>query len=289
MRERFLWIGISLIVLSTAGNYLFFQSKQLDEPIFLKHYYSQELESQDQEGNIEWTFHYLTNKQNPKTVQSTEVDGITGYPAQDQGITFWEEGEPQINFEQEYNHHYLVPVTIEIPAEQIPMDNDSWSFESMHVTFSDQTDMNTKIGKIGLIDEAVSEDVFESSSASSSNDGEVITTLNVSKPIDVEEISVPFSDEIGDEMAINIGEVNGKKHDISEEGVFPISFQEGESLRIQSQFSPNSSIYVDVEMGIKGETEDGDLFTRGFYVNDQPYFTQKEILDIIAEKAGDTE
>ena len=57
MKEKILWVGLIFVMISWVGNYLYFQSKQLEHPIFLDHYYEVYLQDETY-----LTFYYLSNE-----------------------------------------------------------------------------------------------------------------------------------------------------------------------------------------------------------------------------------
>ncbi|MUV37760.1 hypothetical protein JNUCC1_01566 [Lentibacillus sp. JNUCC-1] len=293
MRERFLWIGIFVVVVSVAGNYMFFDSKQLDQPIFLDHYYTEEI--YDLEGTVDLTFYYITNKQQPKRVAFVDIDGVEAYPVYDQHGFFLND-EPQIHYVQEFSHYYIVPVTIEISADQIPIEagsDETWMFETMHVTFSDREKVKASIGKTEIAHHQGSPDVFDFSSGSSSSDGTSETSVTVLQAANIEDVLIPFADEISDELSVKIDVGMSRPDealDVSEAGSLPLTVKKDDRLRVFTKVISDRTSFLELGLKIKGTIDNGEAFTENVYVNDMAYFPENEIADIIAEKkAGDSD
>ncbi|OZU87407.1 hypothetical protein CIL03_16435 [Virgibacillus indicus] len=318
MKERFLWTGIVLVILSGIGNYIYFQSKQLDEPIFMEHYYKQDIMEQQMETQL--TFYYLTNKQNPSTVQYANINGIEVYPSPFRNASFWEAGKPQIYFEKEFTHHYIVPVTFDIPVDQIPLDEKTgeWSFGKMEIVFSDNQKLNADIGEVEIVKEEQTPSGLAHITGISNNLGESSDTLEAENTLTVEEFSIPFAAQIEDEMAIKLTSGKAvlegledtaaqfkssekrfnKKFDSKwdefpgvylQNELFPFQLEQDEYLEISMKFVQNRSRYLDFPITIKGTSGNGESFHSRVHVKNWPSVSQEKINEIIAEKkAGDS-
>lgn len=133
-----------IVVFSWVGNYLYFQSKQLEHPIFLDHYYETYLQD---ETYI--TFYYLSNKMDQSQVSYALLDGIEAYPASDGDFWNWTANKPR--FAQEFSHQYLKSVRLKLPKFNLPIEegsDDIWSFEEITVAFSDRQTVTANVGKI---------------------------------------------------------------------------------------------------------------------------------------------
>ncbi|MRH43794.1 hypothetical protein GH741_14040 [Aquibacillus halophilus] len=308
MRERFLWAGITVIIMSWFGNYLYFQSQQLDEPIFLDHYYQMYHSEAVQE--IPLTFYYLANKQNPMEVNYIEMNGIEAYPVSNNvGFTMFNNNQPQINYRQEFTHHYLMEVTVTIrnDMDKVVNENDeAWSFNTMDVYFSNGEHINANIGEVVIQSHHNQPLVLDTRSGGSSNQHRSAVSMVANQPIRIQDISVPF-DRLTDDVSIKVGlnEANSNKM-ISSPGVnqaldlpweelqaptveaimFPFDLAKNDFMGLYMQFDSNRTSYYQFDIQISGTRDDGQPFVSGVPINDQPYLDENDLDAIIETKGG---
>ncbi|WP_138420073.1 hypothetical protein [Aquibacillus sediminis] len=311
MNSKGLWLGIGLIIISWIANYIYFQTHQLEQPIFLDHYYGRQIEQEE----THLPFHYLTNKQNPLEVQYIQVDDVQLYPVDNQSFGVWQATQPQIQYEQEFRHHYLKKVNVNVPSNVIPIseDNPSWSFEQMQVYFTDGSVTNATVGKVRLYNRLNNESVLEFRSGSSSNQHRESTSLMTTEEIRIDAIDVPFA-EISNEVAIKVDVEQEKLQELEEikqngerpdwhkrdfevpweevpgitidDEVFPLEMERDEALRLFMRFNPNRVSYFHFGIEMVGETKSGEPFVTETFIHDLPYLEQDDINQIIDEKQG---
>lgn len=313
MKEKHLWIGLLIVVVSWAGNCLFWQSKQIDQPIFLDHYYETYL----QDDNY-LTFHYLTNKHDQSKVSYAVVDGVDVelYPASD-GFSMRTSNVPK--FEQEFSHQHLKSVRLKLPTPFLPIEQDSedvWSFEEISFIFSNGEEVNADIGKVNVYGTLPGSDIFETRVSSSSNHHRSDKTLVAAKPVTIESITVPFAEQIDHDVDVKVmldqeklkelealkdganppiwfeeernlewSEIKGVS--IKEE-IFPITLDQNDWIQLSMQFNPDRKSFFEFGVSISGTTDGGDPFLRKAPIIDHPYLTDQIVSGIITEKQGGT-
>ncbi|KAB8125841.1 hypothetical protein F9U64_21545 [Gracilibacillus oryzae] len=303
--KKILWSSIVLIILSWAGNYLYYQSKQLDAPIFLTHYYEA-----DNHENLQFTFFYLTNKSNPVDVQYAEVAGMELYPVSSQGFTVWHGDMPQVQYEQAYRHHYLRSVTLKFPAMEmafIDEQNEALSFSSMDVYFSDQTSLTADIGEVMIQPLQQGRDILHSTASGGSTNGRSFTSMTAEQALTITDISFPF-DKVTDQVEVKIdhrsvreeqwnpsissGSSNPLDGDwehapgkmIADNDLFPMSIAKNDSVRLLNYLNPDRRSYFEFGIYLNGITEDGKPFSAAARIIDRPYLDQAEVNEIIEER-----
>ncbi len=298
-----------LIIISIIGNYIYFQSKQLDEPLFINHYISREILEQDE---VKLYFYYLTNKENPVKINYLEVGGIEAYP-ENYHFNMLNNSQHPIHFVEEYNHHYLVQARITFRTDMLPMeDNRLWSFEKMIVHLSNGEMTNVDIGKviIGNLNREYHRGFEHRSSISNSSNYLDKDVLEATEALTVEDIHVPFANKVMQDVAIKINsnqeslnkQSEGEeklpewlKNDMKEnwkrlpgvelnESLLPISINKGEWVHFIKQYNPRKHSYYDFNIKIKGSLDSEENFIYPIRVNDWPDFEQDDINEIIAEK-----
>ncbi|MBM7571211.1 hypothetical protein [Aquibacillus albus] len=308
MKQRYLWIGMALIMISWVGNYLYFQSKQLAAPIFLDHYY--EAYGEDE---VQLTFYYLTNKKNPADVSYVRIDDVEGYPHQPAGNWIWQDNQNQVQYEQAFRHHYLRSVTIRFNlrmSELFADGKESYAFKEMDVFFQDQTDITADIGEVIIYKNRNDDPIFDNPVSSGSNQHRAQKSIVARQPVTIEEMDVPFEEVANDvSMKVHLQRprpdgittegsspdwVQGKDNDDWErlpgddivEGLFPIYIEESDRIRLYLAFNPNRTSYFDFSIHIKGKTGDGQDFIYQTPFIDSPYLTQESVDQIIGKVEG---
>ncbi|MFS1511400.1 hypothetical protein VQL36_03035 [Chengkuizengella sp. SCS-71B] len=314
MKKSIFGIGIAICLLSFIGNYLFFQSEQLKEPIFLNHYYDFENYN---DNDINLTFYYLTNKQDTFRIKNALINGIEVYPVSYGGFSMWSNNTQQ--YEQEFRHHYLKSVTFSIPYNSISSSEnleEIWSIENMIVSFYDHPDINAEIGKVNIYTKQSENSILKTQAVGSSNQHRDFVILTALQSVNIGNISVPFEEKLKDEVEIKIdlnqeklkqleGIKSGgdtpawfdnerKKDDWNEldgvstkEQMFPLNINKGDWLQLQMAFNPNHKSYFQFGIRIEGDTENGEPFVERVLINDSPHLSQKNINEIIEAKQGE--
>ncbi|WP_160645877.1 hypothetical protein [Chengkuizengella marina] len=311
MKKSIFWVGIAICILSFIGNYLFFQSEQLKEPIFLDHYYDFENYNNN---DIDLTFYYLTNKNDTFKIKNALINGVEVYPVSYGGFSMLPNNTQQ--YEQEFTHHYLKSVTFSIPYSSISSFEsleEVWSIENMIVSFYDHKDINAEIGKINIYTKPSTDKIFDFQVSGSSNQHREYKIMTALQSLNISNISVPFEELIDEvEIKVNLNQEKLKqlkvlkyggdspawfdderKKDWNElEGVstkeqlFPLKIRAGDWMQLQMAFNPNHKSYFQFGIRIEGVTENGEPFVERVLINDYPHLSQKNINEIIEAKQG---
>lgn len=313
MKEKIFWTGMVIVVISWVGNYLYFQSKQLERPIFLDHYYETYL----QEENY-LTFYYLSNKQDHSEVSYALIDGLETYPVSNDGPWNWSSNTP--TFEQEFSHQYLKSVRLKLPKYDLPIEegtDEVWSFEEITFSFSNGEMVTADIGNVNVYGTFPNSDIFETRVSSGSSQHRSDKTMVALRPVTVEAITIPFPEEISQDVLVkvNLNQEKLKKlealrhggnppswfeeeRDLDwekvsgvsiDEGIFPFELQKDDWLKLAMKFNPNRKSYFEFGVEINGTTAEGERFVRKAPIIDHPYLTQQAVNEIIAEKVGGAE
>jgi hypothetical protein len=312
LKEKVLWVGIILVLLSWAGNYYYFQSKQLEHPIFLDHFYETYLQDETY-----LTFYYLSNKRDNSEVSYVLIDDVEAYPVSFDGFTMWTTNTPR--FEQEFSHQYIKSVRIQLPQLDLPIikgSDDVWSFENIHVVFSDGETLTTDIGKVNVYGKLPDDEVFESRMSSGSSNHRSTESMVAIKELSVEGVNIPFSKDLAQDVYVKLNMDQEKLRKLEKvyqggnppnwveedqniewneldgvsvkEDIFPLRLGKGDWMQISMQFNPERKSYFEFGVEIYGTTAEGESFIRKSPIIDHPYLTQKDIDEIISEKQGGT-
>ncbi|MDR4889700.1 hypothetical protein RGU12_19585 [Fredinandcohnia sp. QZ13] len=304
MKEKIFWAGILIIILSYIGNYLYFQSKQLDAPIFLEHFYELTMNEDDETA---LAFYYLTNKSDPSYVNFVRIDGVEAYADSNVGF-MWESQAPQ--FEQEYIHHYLKSVYVSLPTE---FEGDGpLSFSEMEVHLSDGKTVQANIGKVILHKSTENPNVLETRISSGSNQHREEESMVALQPITIEKIEFPFADELSDDILMKVDLEQDRLNELEKlmtganpptwfdeerdkewsdlpgvllnEDLLPLHLKQNEWIRFLMQFNPERDSYFQFSIKLFGKTKSGEKFVRELPIIDYPYLDQEAINRIIKAK-----
>jgi hypothetical protein len=312
LKEKHFLVVMVIVVISWISNYLYFQAKQLDQPIFLDHYYETYL----QEENY-LTFYYLINKQDSSEVTYALIDGLEAYPISVEGP--WNGSSNTRTFEQEFAHQYLKSVRLQLPKYDLPIaegSDDVWSFEEITFVFSNGEMVTSDIGSVNVYGRLVHPDIFDTRISSGSNQHRSDKSMVSTKPVIVEDITVPFSDEVSQDVLVKVNfeqeklkELEPLKHggnppvwfeeesDLEwkkvsgvsiNEDIFPFELKKDDWLKLSMKFNPNRKSYFEFGIEITGTTADVKKFMGKAPIIDHPYLTQQAVNEIIAEKIGGT-
>ncbi len=293
-----------LILLSYIGNYLYFQSKQLDAPFFLEHYYEMTLNEEDE---TTLTFYYLTNKSDTSTIDFVSIDGIEAYATSNNDFFMFDSNTPQ--YEQEYTHHYIKAVHVSFHNTLVEQGEGPWSFSNIEVHFSDGETILADIGSVVLHKKTKSPSVLETRISSSSNQHTSETSLISLQPITIEELSIPFPIDLSEDILVKIdldqeklGEFetimdgsdppmwfeedkekawNDLPGTLVSDEMFPLSLEQNEWIRFLMQFNPTRTSYFQFSIKLVGKTESGEVFVTELPIIDHPHLSQKEINKIV--------
>jgi len=315
VKERVLWGGLAIVILSWIGNYVYFQSQQLDQPIFLKHYYETSIRDEE---TIGLTFYYLTNKLNASEVSYVTVDGVEAYPLQETDFQMWPTTTSVPQYEQEFSHHYLKSVRLQFQSSFLPIkkgSDDIWSFDKLDVTFTDGQTMSADIGKVNVFAKEPDYELFDEQVSSSSNQHWSQKSMVTTQPLIIEEIAVPFAEEIGKDIyvKVNLNHDTMEKLDYAQqeeilpewfdelintdtyklegipitEPIYPLSLNEGDRLQLSMRFNPNRKSVFEFGMTISGTAVNNEPFLHKAFIIEHPSLSQQSVNEIIkAHKGG---
>ncbi|MDX8362539.1 hypothetical protein [Cytobacillus sp. IB215316] len=312
MKKYLFWLGLTIYVICFVGNYIYYQSKQLEDPIFLDHYYDIEVYN-DNEVRLE--FYYLTNKNDDATVKFALINGIEVYPRRDGQFNMWSDNLPE--YKQEFTHYYLKSVIFSIPIKSLSnLENSAgiWTFEDMIVFFNNNQEVNANIGAVKINIGQPDTNIFHRRASGGSNQHYDFDLLVVNEPIIIQDIKTSFSKELDDQVKIKVDldqkklkqfeivrqgqdppqwfedegnlEIENKPGAYVSDGLFPFKLAAEDWMQLYIQHNPDHDSYYQINVIIEGMTEAGDEFIYTNGIIDDPYLDQQSINEIIEMKQG---
>lgn len=312
MKQYMLWIGIALFVISWIGNNVYFQAKQLDEPIFLQHYIAREMN--DEEEELSLTLYYLTNKQEPLHVSYAEVDGVRLRPNDERSNGWFNEwGEEQkINVVQELNHQYLMSANLQLPMDEIPFGkkDHAWSFNHLTVHFTNGQQIKAHIGKAVIKIRNQEPSLLKETEEGSSMSHFTVKTFKALRQITINSLAISIP-KIADQVSIKVGMDDEKFKDlgmlaelpevsvadntdwenaygVEVDKMPPFILEEEDWLKIYVQYHPKQTSFFEFDITISGTTENGDDVELTTPITIHPELTDTDVTNIIkTKKAGE--
>ncbi|MCQ6267552.1 hypothetical protein M1K46_18110 [Fictibacillus sp. WQ 8-8] len=300
MREKWFWAGIILAVLSWIGNSLYYQSKQIEHPIFLKHYY----EAAD-DGDQYLKFYYLANREDKQDLQSVRIKDAVVFPySQDDFMA----GENNPSVEQEYTHQDLKVFTVSLKDMLSQMKNkEAFSFNKMRVVMNNGQSFTAYIGHVTIHKIYKDDKILEEQIASGSNFGD-IGLFQALKPITLTSVSLPFEKET--ERLVSV-KANTDQEALSKEAEsddpfgwtdhekkshsryqtlnphknFSIKLKQKDWIELATRFKASTLAYCDFSVKLHG-TSKGKPFVSTALVNFQPVLSQNDVDRIISKNGG---
>lgn len=297
MNKKILMIALIAIVVSWVANLWYYQSKQLDEVLFLEHYYA-EVDT--------FELYYLMNKQDPKRVQAVEFsDGTVMYPKYEQAGFHQDNPRMNFNVRSESTHYWMAAVHFD--AQEVTRKSVAHEGEAT-ITMDDGETIVADIGTIFTEEPPERSGVFRQDMTSGGSDGRSTQSYTVLERIEVEEISSPFP-ELTDEMLIKIHtgsngnrtteghvpdwyeeEKGAEWEKVAGENLraidYPLIVEQGAQIRKTIQHNKDALIAYWFPLKVTGTMENGKAFAERFLVYNHPPFTPEQMNELV-EREGD--
>lgn len=258
-----LWsVVMILIVGSWAGNVWYYQSMQLAEPLFLKHYITV---NGNQGEIIDLT--YLENKNTAKKVTGIQLEEI-----------------PELRFQMHEKNSYTHQVEMMASAEWIPNESQARSKEpftikEVIVFYNEGQPQRVPIGEInvewksgsGLLD-------FRSSGGSSNGSGSY--KVNLTQSVTLEKIDYSYSDRLKPWFEL---ELSGQPVDSLS---FPMKLSQGDNLTFTYQWSipehePAALQVYKSKIVLTFKTEDGQIVMEDLPINHNFYLSDSQLKKLV--------
>ncbi|MYL48331.1 hypothetical protein GLV98_02500 [Halobacillus litoralis] len=297
MKGKTFLISLLIIAISWGGNLWFYQSKQLEEPIFLEHYYG---------GAGVFELYYLTNREDSSHVMSVEFSDGTTLHAKSDYYGFHSESPAYGPDVQSRSTHYLLKKAGFDEQQMRELEVDHEGEATIH--FNDGKTVTADIGTVEFSKLREGNGLFRQQSSSSSSNGRSFRSYTVKEDVKIESMSSPFP-EVQDDVKMKLytpsigttGTPDGggprtytKEMDEEWSRVagaplekidFPIEMKQGDRIRLTMQEKPDAIRAYSYEIDLTGTTKNGTPFTQPFLVSNHPQFTPEQ-MELLIERRG---
>lgn len=283
IKKSWFWLAIVSVLISWAANTWYFESKQIDAPIFLNHYIEESI------GNPTLlSLYYITNKSDHKEIQLITMDGLTVYPQQQEGFFYMMNNDQlqQQNVHQEFTHHYIRKTTFEISKDLMSPQylKNGIDVTNIEAVFSESPPMTVPIGHIRLLPPVSDSGALQFLSNSSRTLGESQIVFTATEPLSIEEIGMPFKQKekglyeiefMKEPLSTN---VDSNKNSNEEQATkWPIELESNERFTSTIQFNMKLKSVVSLQFMIKGETSSEKPFEIPFNAAEEPNLSQSDL------------
>ena len=268
LNKKIITAGLILTLLTLTASMFFIYYCRLKEPVFLQHYYENQLPVDDTpNGESAFVIYYLTNRSDKKEVTGItfkEAPEINFYATENQsgGMMVWSSN----TIEQKgvvYGRYSLRSVYVNMVYDSNVEKLDKSLLSQAAFEFSDGTQMNADIGKIIFYKREPSDRYLDSFSSSGSSDGTSSVRFNVKTDISLVKIDSPFLSEADKLFHIRVDGINSK--DIN-----GIQYGIGSTLTVSGMLiPPENSIgqlcFFDIKPCIYLKTSEGNTYSERVY------------------------
>ncbi|MBS4197288.1 hypothetical protein [Lederbergia citri] len=272
--------GMVIAIISMIGNYLFFVSKQLKEPIMLKHYYDTQVRVDSM-----LQFQYLTNR--------NDDIGIAWFTIPDSEIVL-----PVYSDEtyDTFKHHKLKMVHMNVTEElEEIMKNGELQLTEIEAHFTNGEIQLMEIGDVILRKYKENKTPFDFSASGSSSDHTGYTVAVAKKDVNITDFEIPFADKFEKAIKIYIGENQRTpenhsdivpKGELLTKDSFPIQKKKGDYLSMEYQIKfdhddKNKLHLYTFDIKLIGNDDEGKTFSFLDTIYYQPEMTEEDIAVIV--------
>ncbi|MEX3624447.1 hypothetical protein [Viridibacillus arvi] len=278
MKAKWFWGAISIILISWLGNTLYYQSKQLKDPIILSSYINII-------SDYERTFSifYLTNKGENMEAMSLRLGQETLYPLGNDSY-FGEMGNYvalQESYYTEYIHHYLKKVDFNIDEEQLAyLKSTKINANKILMEFSGHRSLNANIEHFEIHNEprSIKSDF---SSGSVDNIGNVTEDVQLLEDAHMKKLELP--QEIASLYKVNVGKSGEGAMTPIEDQSWPMDVKAKE--RIITQYKRKSKVqpgkYIDADILMPATNKKNKEMGYVFHFRSEPSLTQRQVNQLV--------
>lgn len=271
--------GMAIAIISMIGNYLFFVSKQLKEPIMLKHYYDTSVGV----GSM-LDFHYVTNR--------NDDVGIAWFMILDSDIML------PVSFEETrntYRHYQHKTVHIEVTEDLYEKIKDKkLQLTQLQIYFTNGDSHAVDVGEIILHDYKPENSPVDFRASGGSNQNIGFFSGIAEKDMKIKDIEIPFPDKLKSNLKLYASlkqygtrqlEANiPPEEDLITKDSFPITRNKGDYFTIDYhiQFNKNDKNRLHFySFVLRFIGDDGKSFSNANTIYYQPELTEKDITAIV--------
>jgi hypothetical protein len=184
LKNNWFWGVIIVILVSWIGNIIYFQTKQLSEPIILNAYIDR-----PSYERTSFSLPYLTNKNEVVELDHLLVDGYTY--SNEQSFTPWLNDPSTQSYTQEFTHHFLKEATFTLDEQDLKSLQESILLNKVFARFTNGQVVPIQVDKLNFTPNITEESIFTNTGSFSSNQGIQGNFLEVVESATMNSIELP--------------------------------------------------------------------------------------------------
>lgn|GEM_PF-1547396 len=196
LHKKLIIYGLVLLLLCWIGNILYYNNKEIKEPLFLKHYYAL------QDGMGDFNLYYVQKINSQDKVSSIVFPEIGQNP-----VNFTENDDNNTDYNIDKRYYALKTIRIIIyngDMSNMPAEYKNKIITKAKIQFSNGKSMNVSLGKIYFASDEVKDNGLEQRSTTVSSDNTEYYTYWIKKDIMITGINYQFNKQVNGMLEINI-------------------------------------------------------------------------------------
>ncbi|MFB5087393.1 hypothetical protein PGC35_09275 [Psychrobacillus sp. PGGUH221] len=300
MKKNWFWGVISLIVISWIVNSIYFQSKQLEEPVILNAYLDIPISD-----STNFSIHYITNKKDIIELQSLSIGAQSLWNERNFTFPGFENPTAQ-SFNQEFTHHYLKEAMFSLGEEDIKnFQEELKTHNQIYATFTNGQTVPLQVSKLNFTSYKTSDEVFYKSSGFNYTGNSRAEFIHINKPIKMEAFELPKGIQQDIDIKLMVWKDTDEHSPIIREDAskewedldaplytdvkWPLQIDAGDSIGIffHTKDDLDKAKTIRLMQDWTGEDADGTQINHVINIISNPILTQDQVNNIVKKARGE--
>lgn len=300
MKKNWFWGVISLIVISWIVNSIYFQSKQLEEPVILNAYLDIPISD-----STNFSIHYITNKKDIIELQSLSIGAQSLWNERNFTFPGFENPTAQ-SFNQEFTHHYLKEAMFSLGEEDIRnFQEELKNNNQIYATFTNGQTVPLNLTKLNFSPHKASDIEFVNSGGLEYNGNSLAEYLYIKEPLKMETFKLPKEVQQNIDVKLMVWKDTDEyspiiREDASKEWEdldaplytdvkWPLQMNAGDSIGIffHTKDDLDKAKTIRLMQDWTGEDADGTQIKHVINIISNPILTQDQVNNIVKKARGE--
>ncbi|WP_019240809.1 MULTISPECIES: hypothetical protein [Bacillus] len=279
--KKYWFAGTMMIIfISWISNSVYFESKQLKEPIILPSYIVQSPDSLSY-----MTLYYLDNKNEQEKNNTLQI--VTKYAENQEPAISWNSQLGYITIVKEYRHHYLKKVLFELRASDIEqLHEQKNTLQNVAISFPNGKSFPANIRQFHLLRSTEGTQYLDFIQTSNSTQGITEHTFAVKEDVTMNEIKLPKP--LANGIEVSILTKTSQNALLSSEINWPLSFQKKDIVKIilKKTNSKQQASSANIHVIWSGTSNKGNNVQQLILLNAEPSLSQNQVNELVKRERG---
>lgn len=265
LNKKILKVGLILVASSLIFAIGFALVYRLDNPVFLKMYVEQYIQSNQNSVVVDnFRLSYITNISDKRKItdiyfeEEPDIEVDVSYGFNHNGFSFFNNNSQNSQNGYIYGRYVLKPLYVHMDLSKIQKEYEELELNNAKITFNDGSTIDVNLGRIILFKDVRNGDDIKTVSTSSSNTGTSTFTARINKDIKLLSIESPLLEDLEDYFDISVGDVDYRK-------ISGIEYKKDKLLDIHAKVKTPEDKYMffDIKPKLYYEDKEGNIsYTR---------------------------